>query len=136
MATNEEQIQQKYMQFQMLQQQLEQISQHLELLNQQNAELDISINAVKELGETKVDNELLAPIADGIFLKGELKDNQKLVVNVGSNTTVEKSVPEVVDLLKKQKEDISKKMVEADAMMQEFSQQAMQLYQEVEEAAK
>jgi len=38
--------------------------------------------------------------------------------------------------LKKQKEDISKKMVEADAMMQEFSQQAMQLYQEVEEAAK
>ena len=133
---NEEQIQQKYMQFQAMQQQLEQISQHLELLNQQNAELDISINAVKELSETKVDNELLAPIADGIFFKGVLKDNQKLVVNVGSDTTVEKSIPEVVKLLEDQKKDVSKRMMEADSMMQDMSLQAMQLYQEVEEEAK
>ena len=133
---NEEQIQQKYMQFQAMQQQLEQISQHLELLNQQNDELDISINAVKELGNTKVDNELLAPIADGIFFKGVLKDNQKLSVNVGSDTTVEKTVPEVVKLLEEQKKDVSKRMIEVDAMMQDMSLQAMQLYQEVEEEAK
>ena len=133
---NEEEIQQKYMQFQAMQQQLEQISQHLELLNQQNAELDISINAVKELSETKVDYELLAPIADGIFFKGVLKDNQKLVVNVGSDTTVEKSIPEVVKLLEDQKKDVSKRMMEADSMMQDMSLQAMQLYQEVEEEAK
>ena len=133
---NEEQIQQKYMQFQMMQQQLEQISQHLELLNQQNSELDISINAVQELSKIKVDNELLAPIADGIFLKGELKDNQKLIVNVGMNTTVEKSIPEVVKLLEQQKEELSQRMVEADAMMQEMSMQAMKLYQEVEEEVK
>ena len=133
---NEEQIQQKYMQFQAMQQQLEQISQHLELLNQQNDELDISINAVKELGNTKVDNELLAPIADGIFFKGVLKDNQKLIVNVGSDTTVEKSIPEVVKLLEDQKKDVSKRMMEADSMMQDMSLQAMQLYQEVEEEAK
>ena len=133
---NEEEIQQKYMQFQAMQQQLEQISQHLELLNQQNDELDISINAVKELSETKVDNELLAPIADGIFFKGVLKDNQKLVVNVGSDTTVEKSIPEVVKLLEDQKKDVSKRMMEADSMMQDMSLQAMQLYQEVEEEAK
>ena len=133
---NEEQIQQKYMQFQAMQQQLEQISQHLELLNQQNDELDISINAVKELGNTKVDNELLAPIADGIFFKGVLKDNQKLIVNVGSDTTVEKTVPEVVKLLEEQKKDVSKRMIEVDAMMQDMSLQAMQLYQEVEESVK
>ena len=133
---NEEEIQQKYMQFQAMQQQLEQISQHLELLNQQNDELDISINAVKELGNTKVDNELLAPIADGIFFKGVLKDNQKLIVNVGSDTTVEKTVPEVVKLLEEQKKDVSKRMIEVDAMMQDMSLQAMQLYQEVEEEAK
>ena len=122
---NEEEIQQKYMQFQALQQQLEQISQHLELLNQQNAELDISINAVKELSDTKVNNELLAPIADGIFFKG-----------VGSDTTVEKTIPEVVKLLEDQKKDISKRMIETDSMMQDLSQQAMQLYQEVEVSAK
>ncbi len=133
---NEEQIQQKYMQFQMVQQQLEQISQHLEMLNQQFSELDISINAVKELEKTKVNNELLAPIANGIFLKAELKDNQKLIVNVGSNTTVEKTIPEVVKLLEDQKEDLGKRMVEADTLLQEMSTQAMKLYQEVEEEVK
>lgn len=130
--TNEEQIQQKYMQFQVLQQQLEQLSQHLELLTQQNSELEISTSAVKKLGEAAEGNELLASVADGIFFKARLGDNKKLVVNVGSDITVEKTVPEVVELLERQKGEISKKMAEADALMQKLSSQAMEIYQEVE----
>ncbi len=130
---NEEQMREKYMQFQMLQQQMEQVSQHLEMFNQQLAELDISINAVKELETAEKDNELLAPIADGIFFKGKLIDNKKLVVNVGSNVTVERTIPEVIVLLKEQKEETSKKMQEADEVMQHISKEAMKIYQEVEE---
>lgn len=129
---DEEKMQQKYMQFQMLQQQMEQINGHLEQLNQKNAELEISINAVKELGKTKVNNEFLAPIADGVFLKGELKDNQKLIVNVGSDVTVEKNVTEVAELLEKQKESLTENMAHADLLMKEMSSQAMKLYQEIE----
>jgi prefoldin alpha subunit len=129
----EEQMKEKYMQFQMLQQQMEQVSQHLEMFNQQLAELDISISAVKELETAEKDNELLAPIADGIFFKAKLIDNQKLVVNVGSNVTVERTVPEVVVLLKEQKEETSKRMQEADEVMQHISKEAMKIYQEVEE---
>src|SRR3989344_3999359 len=92
---NDEERQQRYMQFQLLQQQLEQVNEHLQLLNQQAAELDISINAVNELGQTELDNEILAPISNGIFLKAKLIDNKKMIVNVGSDTTVEKTVPEV-----------------------------------------
>ncbi|MBU0460503.1 MAG: prefoldin subunit alpha [Nanoarchaeota archaeon] len=130
--TNEEQMKEKYMQFQMIQQQLEQINQHLEMLNQQAAEIEISINAVKELGKTAIDNEILAPLANGIFIKAKLLDNQKLVVNVGSDTTVEKSVSEVVELLEEQQIEINKRMVETDSVMKEMSEQAMKLYQEVE----
>ena len=130
---DENQMKEKYMQFQMLQQQMEQVSQHLEMFNQQLAELDISISAVKELETAEKDNELLAPIADGIFFKAKLIDNQKLVVNVGSNVTVERTVPEVVVLLKEQKEETSKRMQEADEVMQHISKEAMKIYQEVEE---
>lgn len=133
---NEEQMQQKYLQFQMMQQQIEQLSQQMEYLNQQNAELEISINAIKELGETKINNQLLAPIADGIFLKGELKDNQKLVVNVGSDVTVERTVPEVVKLLEEQKVEIEKKLIGGEEVLQQLSEQAMRIYQEVEESVK
>lgn len=129
--SKEEEMQQKYMQFQLLQQQLEQVNQHLELLTQQAAELDISINAVQELGKTKVNNEILAPVANGIFIKVKLLDNEKLIVNVGSDTTVEKTIPEVVKLLEEQKKQSDLNVVEADAVMQELSRQALKIYQEI-----
>ncbi len=133
---NEEQLQQKYLKFQFLQQQVEQLSQQLEILNQQNAELEISINALRKLGRTKINNEILAPIADGIFLKGELKDNQKLIVNVGSDVAVEKTIPQVVKLLEKQKEELERKLIGGEMVLQQLSEQAMKIYQEVEEGIK
>jgi len=129
---NDEERQQRYMQFQLLQQQLEQVNEHLQLLNQQAAELDISINAVNELGQTELDNEILAPISNGIFLKAKLIDNKKMIVNVGSDTTVEKTVPEVVKLLEEQKKQLYQQLIEADAAMQELSGQAQVIYQEIE----
>jgi prefoldin alpha subunit len=129
---DETQLQEKYQQFQMLQQQMEQINEHLQLLNQQNAELDISCNALTELGKTELNKEILTPISDGIFLKAELKNNKTVVVNVGSDTTVEKTIPETVVLLQNQKRQISEKILEAENILQEFNTQAMSIYQEVE----
>jgi prefoldin alpha subunit len=129
----EEDMQQKYMQFQFLQQQMEEINQHLELLNQNLAELDISINAVKEIENTKPDTEILAPIANGIFLKAELKDNQKMIVNVGSDITVEKTPQQVVVLLEEQKNMIIQKMSETEVLSQELNKQAMKIFEEVQQ---
>jgi len=129
---NKEELQQKYMQFQMLQQQIEQASQQLEMLNQQLQELDISLEAVQDLEKTTLNNEVLASIAPGIFVKTNLKENQKLIVNVGANTAAEKTTAEVVKMLGEQKEQFEKNVTQADAMLQMMSQQAMQLYQEFE----
>lgn len=129
---NEELMKQRYMQFQMLQQQIEQINGHLEMLNQQGMELEISIGAIKEVSKTPINNELLTPIADGIFLKTELKDNKKFVVNVGFNVTVEKSADEIVKLLEDQKKETVERISEAEMVLQELGQQAMKIYQEVE----
>ncbi len=129
---NEEELQQKYLQFQLIQQQLEQVNEHLQMLNQQTAELDISINAVTELSQTEVNNEILAPIANGIFLKAKLTDNKKFIVNVGSDTTVEKTVPGVIKLLEEQKKQVYQQLIEADTIMQELSSQAQNIYQQIE----
>lgn len=130
--TEEEKLQQKYLLFQQVQQQIEQFNQHLELLNQQNVELDISTEAVKGMEKTKIDNEILVPLANGIFLKGALKDNQKLIVNVGADITVEKTFLEVVELLEKQKKNIIGKVAEAKQVMLQLENQAMQIYKEVQ----
>lgn len=128
----EEEMQQKYTQFQMLQQQIEQISNHTEKLNQQGAEIETSIEALAEFTKTPLDTELFSPIANGIFIKAEIKDNQKLLVNVGADTVVEKSVPDTIELLQGHQKELSTKIIEAEALLQQFHQQAMQIYQEIE----
>lgn len=111
---------------------MEKIQEHLQLMAQHHAELEISQNALKQLGEAKVGTEVLASIADGIFIRADLKDNQKVIVNVGSNTTVERSIPEAIDLLKQQHESLVERIAETEKVLTEMNAQAMQIYQDVE----
>ena len=129
---DEKNIQEKYLQFQQLQQHLEQITQHLEMLHQQQQEIVFSIEALKELQAAKPHTEILAPVANGIFFKAELKGRQKLLVNVGADVTVEKTIPEVIELLEKQKEMIIGNITKAENVFQELQGQGMKIYQEVE----
>ena len=129
----EEEVQQKYTQFRLIQEQLEQLSQQAEMLNQQNAELEISQNALVELEKTKLDTEVLAQIANGVFIRTTLEDNQKVIINIGANTTAERSVPEVIALLEEQKKEMTLQVIEAEAVMQELQSQAQRIYTEIKD---
>src|SRR3989344_727082 len=128
---DEKNNEEKYMQLQMLQQQAEQITDYVEKLQMQQKELETSIEALTELQKTKVNTEILAPIANGVFLKAELKDNQNLVVNVGAEVTVEKTIPEVISLLQEQKEKISENIKEAESVFQQLQEQGRRMYQDL-----
>ena len=119
------------MQFQMLQQHMEKINEHLEMLTQRQAELEISRNAVAEIGKTAVGNEILVPVADGIFLKANLLDNQKLIINVGADTTVEHSVEHVVGLLEKQQEEMIERIAEVEEIQVQLQSQVTAMYQQI-----
>lgn len=134
--SQKEEAQEKYMEFQMVQQQLQQLTEHVEQMNQQAAELEMSINAVKELEKTPLHNEFLAPLANGIFVKGELKNNSNLIVNVGSNVTVERTPQEVIKLLHQQRIEVVERTAEAEAVVEQLSAYALKLYKEVEKQVK
>lgn len=121
----------RYMQFQQLQQQLEQIAEFVERLRQQQLEIQTSIAALEELKETKINTEILAPIANGIFLKAELKDNASLIVNIGAEVAAEKTVPEVVRLLEEQKDRITENISEAESVLEQLYSQSMKIGQEI-----
>jgi prefoldin alpha subunit len=129
---DQEALRDKFMQFQTLQQHIEQISQHVEQLNQQVAEIENSKEAVKEFADSENDSEILAPMANGIFIKTKLIENQKLLVNVGADTVVERTVDEVVKLLQERQDETVKQIGQAQELLQDFHQQAMGIYHEVE----
>ena len=132
--TDETNWQEKLMHFRMLQEHIEKLTEHVQLLNQQNAELENSKQALEDLSNTKPRSEVLAPVANGVFIKTELKENTHLLVNVGADTVVEKSVEEVVALLGNQQKEISGKITEAEMLLQGFHSQAAEIYQEVQGA--
>ena len=130
--TQEQDWQEKYKHFQMLQEHIEQMTHHVQMLGQQSEELEISKNALVELTKTETGTEILAPLSNGIFIKSNLVDNKKVIVNVGSNTTVERTIPEAVALLEKEHIKIRTRVVEAVAMLQDLDQQTMGIHKEVE----
>ncbi len=129
----EEEIQQKYAYFQMLQQQIEQITQQVELMQQHTVDLEESSAAIEELAIAQVGGEVLAPIANGIFMKATLQESTTLLVNVGANTVVEKNSGQVLELLQEQKKELALRLVEAEEILQQLTNQAMKVYKEVEE---
>ncbi len=133
---SEAEAKEKYMEFQLVQQQLQQLTEHVEQMNQQQAELEISINAIQEIEKTPLKNEFLAPLANGIFVKGELKENSKLIINVGSNVTVERTPSEVIELLHKQRVEVVEQTAQAEAVVEQLSNYALKLYKEVEKQVK
>lgn len=133
---NEEIAEQKYLELKELQQQLEKIQEYREILQHQQQELETSINAIQELEKVAVHTELLMPIANGIFVKTELKDGTRLIVNVGSNITVEKTNEQVIELLQQQSRDIKEKIPRAQIVMRELKQEIKNNYEEMEKEIK
>jgi len=75
---------------------------------------------INELEKLKGDEEILAPLANGIFIDAKLKSVKHLKVNVGRGVVVKKTIPETVRLLEKQEEEIARAREETVQRLQEI----------------
>jgi len=110
--------QQKYIQLQVLEQQLTQIQNNLQMLEQQLSEIEAIKASITEFEGLKKDSEVLMPIANGIFANAKLQDNSELLVNVGSGIVVKKSIKETIELMDNQGKEIEKYRVQMAEQMQ------------------
>ena len=83
----------------MLNVQAQMISEQLNRIDSGLMEIDYLKNSIDELGSTKENTEILAPLSNGIFAKAKLDKVNKLLVNVGNGVVVEKTVDETKELL-------------------------------------
>ncbi len=131
---DQQETQQKQMQLQMLDQQMQQVQKQLQMLDQQIRDLQTTSQALTDLKDVKPGTEALFPISSGIFVKGELKENDRLTINVGSNTSVEKTVDQGKELLDSQLQELTKYKVELDKNVSKLSSKAMELEKELSSA--
>ncbi len=71
-------------------------------------ELEAIQESIKEFGKLSGDEDILAPISNGIFVEASLKNNKTLKINIGDGVIVDKTIPEAQELIKKQISEINK----------------------------
>ena len=104
----EEELRQKYLELQVIQNQMEQLQKQLQSIEEQTMELSYIKQSLDDLKTVKKDTKILIPIASGIFAEASLAGNKILKVNVGDNVVVDKNIEETKKLMDKQTQDISR----------------------------
>ncbi len=94
---NEQELQQK---FQIFEQQIRQFQEQLRSVEEAIHDMNFINNGLDDL-VSKVDEEIMAPLGKGIYVKAKLI-SETLTVDVGSKNFVEKSIPETKELINEQ----------------------------------
>jgi len=104
----EKKLQKLYMQFQVLDQNIKQIQQQAQTLNAQLVELVGATRSLDDIKNVKNGTEILVPISSGVYAKAEIKDTENMLVNVGANINVKKSVDDTKKIIETQVEEMKK----------------------------
>ncbi|HLD12028.1 MAG TPA: prefoldin subunit alpha [Candidatus Nanoarchaeia archaeon] len=97
-----EAVQEKYFEFQMLQQQVEQLRQQQAMVERQLQELSNLKDSLSGVVVAKKGVEVLVPLGVGVFVRASLLKNDEVIMNVGSKMVVVKSVADAQKVVDKQ----------------------------------
>lgn len=129
--TNEQALQEKYVEFQLLERQIKQIQAQIEQLESKMNELAYLQQSLLEMKDVAVGREIFVPIGAGIFLNAELKDNKDVLVNVGDGVVVKKSFESAAEILEKHVADLRIMGEERVKKLAELSASASRIEQEL-----
>jgi prefoldin alpha subunit len=111
--------QQKYVEYQLIAQQVEQIEQYLKAVENQLVSIQEITKGLRDFKKILPGTKILVPIQNGIFAEAELKANSDLKVNIGSQVIVKKNVDDTIQMMQIQKESIMKQKIE---LMSQYDQ--------------
>lgn len=132
MAINKERLKESYMEYQLLMQQLQQLQQNTSALEKHIVDLRNLNENLASLNQSEVDTETLMPLGSGIFVKGSLRDNNKVLMNVGSNVCIEKGIDEAKETVSKQLEEVTNVIIQLQHEIQSTTTRLSQLQKELQ----
>jgi prefoldin alpha subunit len=113
-AAQEQSRREKMFEAELTNQQLEQLQQYMQKLQKQINEISALHQEIRKYGSVQGGEELLVPIANGIFVKAIASKDKEFMVNIGAGTIVPKTEAEVLAIVDKQLHDLH----EYDASLQ------------------
>ncbi len=133
---DKKEMQAKYMEFQMLQQQMKDVVGQIEEISNRLYEVESIIVSVNETSEVESGSEILVPISSGIFIKAKASETKNFLVNIGAGNVSTKSTEEVIKMLEKQKVELLNFQTELTKEAENFERQLMAMQKELQEINK
>lgn len=121
----------KYSLLQMIEQQMKETQRHIKTLQNQQEDLLGSIQAMHDITKVDIGSEILVPITNGIFVKGTLNEKENVIVNIGAQTAVKKSIADARELLEQQFKEVENVVMQLTQDLQQLHAQAQQVEQEL-----
>ncbi|MBI5355840.1 MAG: prefoldin subunit alpha [Candidatus Aenigmarchaeota archaeon] len=95
-------------------------------------EISLTISALGDIKNTEEGKEILVPLGSGVFIAAALKDNKKMLLDLGSDTYARKSLNEGAENLKGRNEELQKAMVSINMELASIEKQLAELSVEIE----
>lgn len=108
MIEEKKELQEKYIQLQLIDNQINQIQKQIQILDNQLIELELVNKSLDDFGKIKTGTEILIPLTSSIYAKAELKNNEDLIINIGSNVVIKKKIPATQKIINNQLSEVKK----------------------------
>ncbi|MBI4438536.1 prefoldin subunit alpha [Candidatus Woesearchaeota archaeon] len=97
---SEDEVRKQYIELQLLGRQIKQAQEQVEALDEHLVALSKLVQDLETLKSMRPDTEMLSALSSGIFVRSILKDCSEVVVNVGADVAVVKSVDDAKAFVK------------------------------------
>ena len=118
-SKGEEELRQLAVEQRLLEQTADALQSRMNMVNAVVTDLTYASMALEGLEKEKENSELLVPIGGGSYVKAKLGTPDRVIVSVGAGVSVEKTVQEAKEIVKKRLEDLGKTRM---SLQQQFSQ--------------
>jgi prefoldin alpha subunit len=129
---DEQNFQQKYMQYNLYKQQAQGLLKEISLLNQTMQNLTIAQEVLTNLNGAKKDSEILVPVGGNTFVKAKIADEKNVLSGVGADVILKKPIPEALKTITEQLENLKKTGEELGTKMKEIEDNMRDLEPEIQ----
>jgi len=129
-----EELQEKILAYRILEARLDSLLKQRNMLASKLIEIQTTLQSIDEIEKGK--GEVLFPIGSETYIFGKVTDKKKLIVGIGANAALEKSVEKGKEILNKRKAEIENTLNGMQKNIAEISSSLSQLGSEIEKLAK
>ena len=128
-----QELQQLYMQYEIMKQYSAVYNQENAAIDANLAELDVTLEVVKNLPNTGKQSKFLTNLGSGVFMSAEIAENDKVIIELGSGIFGKEPVDRALEILGKRKQELEKTSSQLQMEMTSLNMQLHHLEPQIQE---